>query len=107
VAGRCQPFATSLSGSSSASMRITASAPSPGSRASPSGSRPAATTLAASALYWHVRDKRELLDEMAIEIWRRVSAEVAALPADLPWDRVMAEFAALTRRAIDEPLGRI
>jgi AcrR family transcriptional regulator len=54
----------------------------------------------APALYWHVRDKRELLDEMATEIWRRVSAEVAALPADLPWDRVMAEFAAITRRAL-------
>jgi hypothetical protein len=63
-----------------------------------------------------VRDKRELLDEMATEIWRRVSAEGAALPADLPWDRVMAEgaalpadlpwdrvmaeFAAITRRAL-------
>jgi TetR/AcrR family tetracycline transcriptional repressor len=54
----------------------------------------------APALYWHVRDKAELLDEMATEIWRQVSAEVAALPADLPWDRVMAEFAAITRRAL-------
>ena len=54
----------------------------------------------APALYWHVRDKRELLDEMATEIWRQVSAEVAALPADLPWDQVMAAFAAITRRAL-------
>jgi TetR/AcrR family transcriptional regulator, tetracycline repressor protein len=54
----------------------------------------------APALYWHVRDKRELLDEMATEIWRQVSAEVAALPADLPWDQVMAAFAAVTRRAL-------
>ena len=54
----------------------------------------------APALYWHVRDKAELLDEMATEIWRQVSAEVAALPADLPWDRVMTEFAAITRRAL-------
>ena len=30
----------------------------------------------APALYWHVRDKRELLDEMATEIWRQVSAGV-------------------------------
>jgi AcrR family transcriptional regulator len=35
----------------------------------------------APALYWHVRDKRELLDEMANEIWRRVSAEVAQAAA--------------------------
>jgi TetR/AcrR family transcriptional regulator, tetracycline repressor protein len=54
----------------------------------------------APALYWHVRDKRELLDEMATEIWRQVSADVAALPADLPWDEVMAAFAAITRRAL-------
>jgi TetR/AcrR family transcriptional regulator, tetracycline repressor protein len=54
----------------------------------------------APALYWHVRDKRELLDEMATEIWRQVSAEVAALRADLPWDEVMAGFAAITRRAL-------
>jgi TetR/AcrR family tetracycline transcriptional repressor len=54
----------------------------------------------APALYWHVRDKRELLDEMATEIWRQVSAGVAALPAGWPWDRVMAEFAAITRRAL-------
>jgi TetR/AcrR family transcriptional regulator, tetracycline repressor protein len=54
----------------------------------------------APALYWHVRDKRALLDEMATEIWRQVSAEVAALPADLPWDQVMAAFAAVTRRAL-------
>lgn len=47
-----------------------------------------------------MRGKRELLDEMATEIWRQVSAEVAALPAGWPWDRVMAEFAAITRRAL-------
>ena len=54
----------------------------------------------APAIYWHVRSKRDLLDEMATQIWRQVSAEVAALPAALPWDRVMAEFAAITRRAL-------
>jgi len=54
----------------------------------------------APAIYWHVRSKRDLLDEMATQIWRQVSAEVAALPAGLPWDRVMAEFAAITRRAL-------
>jgi len=54
----------------------------------------------APALYWHVRDKQDLLDEMATEIWRRVSAELAALPSDLPWDQAMAAFAAITRRAL-------
>jgi TetR/AcrR family tetracycline transcriptional repressor len=54
----------------------------------------------APALYWHVRDKQDLLDEMATEIWRRVSAELAALPAGQPWDQAMAAFAAITRRAL-------
>jgi TetR/AcrR family transcriptional regulator, tetracycline repressor protein len=54
----------------------------------------------AAALYWHVRDKQDLLDEMATEIWRRVSAELAELPADLPWDQTMTAFAAIMRRAL-------
>jgi len=54
----------------------------------------------APALYWHVRDKQDLLDEMATEIWRRVTAELAALPDGQPWDRAMTEFAAITRRAL-------
>jgi TetR/AcrR family transcriptional regulator, tetracycline repressor protein len=54
----------------------------------------------APALYYHVRDKQQLLDEMATEIWRQVSAEVAALPAGWPWQRLMAAFAAITRRAL-------
>ena len=54
----------------------------------------------APALYWHVRDKQDLLDEMATEIWRRVSAEVTALPEGQPWDQVMTAFAAITRRAL-------
>jgi TetR/AcrR family transcriptional regulator, tetracycline repressor protein len=54
----------------------------------------------APALYWHVRDKQQLLDEMATEIWRQVAAEVAALPAGWPWPELMAAFAAITRRAL-------
>ena len=54
----------------------------------------------APALYWHVRDKQDLLDEMATEIWRRVTAELAAPPDGQPWDQAMAEFAAITRRAL-------
>lgn len=54
----------------------------------------------AAALYWHVRDKQELMDEMATEIWRGVSTEVATLPPGLPWDQTMATFAGITRRAL-------
>lgn len=54
----------------------------------------------APALYWHVRGKQELIDEMATEVWRQVVAELTALPGDWPWDRVMTEFAMITRRAL-------
>jgi TetR/AcrR family transcriptional regulator, tetracycline repressor protein len=54
----------------------------------------------APALYWHVRSKQDLLDEMATEIWRRIGAELAALPADLPWRQAMMAFAATTRRTL-------
>ena len=54
----------------------------------------------APALYWHVRDKQDVLDEMATEIWRRVAAELAALPPGLSWDQGMTAFAAITRRAL-------
>jgi AcrR family transcriptional regulator len=54
----------------------------------------------APALYWHVRSKQDLLDEMATEIWRQVGLELAALPPDLPWRQTMIAFAAITRRAL-------
>ena len=54
----------------------------------------------APALYWHVRDKQELIDEMATTVWRQVVAELAVLPEGWPWDRVMTEFAMITRRAL-------
>ena len=54
----------------------------------------------APALYWHVRSKQDLLDEMAAEIWRRIGAELAALPPDLPWRQAMIAFAAITRRTL-------
>jgi TetR/AcrR family transcriptional regulator, tetracycline repressor protein len=54
----------------------------------------------APALYWHVRNKQDLLDEMATEIWRRIGAELAALPPDLPWRQGMIAFAAITRRTL-------
>ena len=54
----------------------------------------------APALYWHVRSKQDLLDEMASQIWRQVGAELAALPSDLPWRQAMIAFAAITRRTL-------
>ena len=36
----------------------------------------------APSLYWHVRDKQQLLDEMATELWRRLWAEFGALDPD-------------------------
>jgi TetR/AcrR family transcriptional regulator, tetracycline repressor protein len=54
----------------------------------------------APALYWHVRSKQALLDEMATRIWRDVGDVVAALPDDLPWREVMAAYAAAVRQAL-------
>jgi AcrR family transcriptional regulator len=54
----------------------------------------------APALYWHVRDKQELLDEMGTELWRRIGAGLTALPSDLPWDELMTAFATLTRTTL-------
>ena len=54
----------------------------------------------APALYWHVRDKQDLLDEMGTQIWRGVTAEMAAGPADRPWDEAMTAVAGIVRRAL-------
>ena len=54
----------------------------------------------APALYWHVRNKQALLDEMATRIWRQVGDVMAALPADLPWPEVMATYAVTVRQEL-------
>ena len=51
----------------------------------------------APALYWHVRNKQALLDEMATRIWREVGDVMSALPADLPWREVMGTYAVTVR----------
>jgi TetR/AcrR family transcriptional regulator, tetracycline repressor protein len=51
----------------------------------------------APALYWHVRNKQALLDEMATLIWRRVGDAMAGLPASTPWREVMSVYAAAIR----------
>lgn len=54
----------------------------------------------APALYWHVRSKQALMDEMATQIWRQVDEVMAGLPADLPWREVMRTYAATVRAAL-------
>ena len=54
----------------------------------------------APALYWHVRNKRDLLDEMGTRIWRQIGDVMAALAADLPWRAVMATYAETVRREL-------
>jgi TetR/AcrR family transcriptional regulator, tetracycline repressor protein len=54
----------------------------------------------APALYWHVRNKQALLDEMATRIWRQVGDVMAALPAGLAWRELMTTYAATVRREL-------
>jgi TetR/AcrR family tetracycline transcriptional repressor len=54
----------------------------------------------APALYWHVRNKQELLDEMGTEIWRRISLRLLELPVDIPWREGMATYARIARQEL-------
>jgi len=54
----------------------------------------------APALYWHVRSKQALLDEMGTQIWRQVGDVMAGLPSGLPWREVMRTYAATVRREL-------
>jgi len=54
----------------------------------------------APALYWHVRSKQALLDEMATRIWRHIGEAMTGLPPDLPWREFMATYAATVRREL-------
>ncbi|WP_033344968.1 TetR/AcrR family transcriptional regulator C-terminal domain-containing protein [Catenuloplanes japonicus] len=49
------------------------------------------------ALYYHVRDKQELLDEMSTEIYRRVATGLAAMTPHAHWRDDLAGFARLLR----------
>ncbi|MGK3209268.1 TetR/AcrR family transcriptional regulator C-terminal domain-containing protein [Amycolatopsis sp. MEPSY49] len=50
--------------------------------------------VGAPALYWHVRDKQELLDQMATDVMRRVGGALTALP---PGDARRADLTAYAR----------
>lgn len=56
----------------------------------------------APALYWHVRDKAELVDEMATEVWRRIGEQLALIPADAGWQDDLRCFADVLRAALLE-----
>lgn len=54
----------------------------------------------APALYWHVKDKQELLHEMGTEIWRRAVQELLALDSDSTWRERLTAYATIVRRAL-------
>ncbi len=52
----------------------------------------------APALYWHMSNKQEILNEMGTEIARRVAARLDALPANLDWRDRLAGYARALRQ---------
>jgi len=50
-----------------------------------------------AALYWHVRNKQELLDEMATEVMRRVAGAFAAVPLGDGWRDDLSAYARVLR----------
>ena len=55
----------------------------------------------APALYWHVRNKQELLDEMGTEVWRRISLRVEEqLAEDGAWRESLAAYARIMREEL-------
>jgi TetR/AcrR family tetracycline transcriptional repressor len=54
----------------------------------------------AAALYWHFKDKRELLDEMATQVFREGFRELGLPPKDLPWQDWCRKFAAAERQML-------
>lgn len=49
------------------------------------------------ALYWHVRNKQELLDEMGTTIQKRVLAQLKSLDSQQDWAAAMAAYAHVLR----------
>ena len=47
--------------------------------------------ISAPTLYWHVKDKRELLDLMSEQMVRIAREKMPPFPTDLPWDEKIAE----------------
>lgn len=53
----------------------------------------------APALYWHVRDKQAMLDEMGTRVWRAISERAAWSSAD-DWRAALAGYARTARREL-------
>ncbi|XRQ09541.1 TetR/AcrR family transcriptional regulator C-terminal domain-containing protein [Actinomadura welshii] len=53
--------------------------------------------VGAPALYWHVRNKQELLDEMSTVVMRRVIEAVSAIPQSGRWRDDVAAYARVLR----------
>ncbi|WP_245669548.1 TetR/AcrR family transcriptional regulator C-terminal domain-containing protein [Nocardia speluncae] len=51
----------------------------------------------APALYWHVRNKQELLDEMATFVMRRITDALAAIPRGGDWRDDVSAYAHVSR----------
>lgn len=54
--------------------------------------------IKAPTLYWHVKNKKDLVDEVSTELWRRIAAEVRA--ADATGIDLLRAFAVAMRRTI-------
>jgi TetR/AcrR family transcriptional regulator, tetracycline repressor protein len=48
-------------------------------------------------LYWHIRNKQELLDEMSTTVMRRVTTALAEIPTDGGWRADLAAYARILR----------
>lgn len=53
--------------------------------------------VAAPALYWHVRNKQELLDEMSTFVMRRVTDALSEIPPGASWRDDVAAYARVLR----------
>jgi TetR/AcrR family transcriptional regulator, tetracycline repressor protein len=56
----------------------------------------------APALYWHVRGKQELLDEMATRIWREIGETMVGLPDQISWRELLETYAVTVREKLLE-----
>jgi AcrR family transcriptional regulator len=55
----------------------------------------------APALYWHMKNKQELLDEMATQLYRDAALEPSEPRSPQDWVGALAELARLSRRMVD------
>lgn len=53
----------------------------------------------APALYWHVRNKKDMLDEMGTRVWRGVAEQVIWTSA-ADWREALGDYARAARRAL-------